>query len=240
MSTTRTGTVRAGRRPRTSAAEIAESAMVLFADRGFDAVSVDEIADAAGIARRTFFRYFDSKNAVAWGDFDGHLAAMRTALAELPADISLAEGLRRALIAFNTFPAAEAATHRLRMQLILTVPALQAHSMLMHSDWRQVIAEYTAARLGLRPSDHVPRTVAWLLLGVATSAYEAWLDEDGPRPDPARLRTLLDAGMAVTTGGLSALVCPPAPLRPTGTASAGPESESPTDQAASPGVYTAP
>lgn len=212
--------------------------MALFAERGFDATSVDEIADAAGIARRTFFRYFDSKNAVVWGDFDGHLAAMRTALAELPADIALAEGLRRALIAFNTFPAAEAATHRLRMRLILTVPALQAHSMLMHTDWRQVIAEYTAGRLGLRPGDHVPRTVAWLLLGVATSAYEAWLDEDRPRPDPARLRALLDAGMAVTTGGLSALTCPPAPLRPAETDRV--EPKPPTDPTASPGAYTAP
>ncbi len=238
MSTTRTGAVRAGRRPRTSAAEIAEAAMVLFAERGFDATSVDEIADAAGIARRTFFRYFDSKNAVAWGDFDGHLAAMRTALAALPADIELAEGLRRALLAFNTFPASEAATHRLRMQLILTVPALQAHSMLMHSDWRQVIAEYTAERLGLLPGDHVPRTVAWLLLGVATSAYEAWLDEDVPRPDPARLRALLDAGMAVTAGGLSALVCPPAPLRSAETDRG--EPAAPTDPPPTPGAYTAP
>lgn len=210
--------------------------MALFAERGFDATSVDEIADAAGIARRTFFRYFDSKNAVVWGDFDGHLAAMRTALAELPADIELAEGLRRALLTFNTFPAAEAATHRLRMRLILTVPALQAHSMLMHSDWRQVIAEYTAARLGLSPGDHVPRTVAWLLLGVATSAYEAWLDEDAPRPGPDRLSALLDAGMAVTAGGLSALACPPAPLRTAETDRV--EPKPPTDPTVSPGAYT--
>jgi len=51
-----------GRRRATSRQELEETAFGLFAARGFEATTVDEIAAAAGIGRRTFFRYFPSKN----------------------------------------------------------------------------------------------------------------------------------------------------------------------------------
>ena len=49
--------------------------------RGFDEVSVDDVAEAAGIARRTLFRYYPSKNAIPWGEFDAHLQQLRKLLA---------------------------------------------------------------------------------------------------------------------------------------------------------------
>ena len=83
----------AGRRPLTSRAQISTIAIDLFTERGFDETSVDDIAEAAGIARRTLFRYYPSKNAVPWGDFDGHLAQMRELLARIPSDLSIADAL---------------------------------------------------------------------------------------------------------------------------------------------------
>ena len=195
--------VRAGRRPSTSAAEISAVGIELFAEKGFEQTSVDEIAEAANIARRTFFRYFPSKNAVPWGEFDAHLAHMRAGLAALPEDVPIADGLRQILLQFNTFPAAEAGTHRQRMSLILGVPTLQAYSMLMYTDWRHAVAEYVAARLGCRPEDHLPQTVAWMLLGVALSAYEHWLSDES-----LDLQELLVEGsrsLEVGVGGLAQL-----------------------------------
>jgi len=161
----------------------------LFDRDGFEATSVETIAEAAGISRRTFFRYFPSKNDVAWGDFDAQLDHMRRFLAALPADLPLVEGLRRALLDFNTFPAEEAGWHRRRMALLLEVPALQAHSALKYVGWRAVVADHVAARLGCAPEDHLPRTLGWVLLGVALAAYEQWL------ADPAAdLLALLAAG----------------------------------------------
>ena len=61
----------------------ADVAIDLFAARGFDEVSVDDVAQAAGIARRTLFRYYPSKNALPWGDFDAHLEHMRDLLDRL-------------------------------------------------------------------------------------------------------------------------------------------------------------
>lgn len=202
-------TPRTGRRRATSADRIGAIGIALFTERGFEETSVDEIAETAGIARRTFFRYFPSKNAVPWGDFAGHLERMRAGLDELPADIDLAEGLRQVLIRFNTFPAAEAATHRKRMALILEAPALQAYSMLMYTDWRQAIAEYVARRLALQADDHLPQSIAWQMLGVALSAYENWL-----RDETADLHVLLDEGMAVLDEGLGAVETVAAPPGP--------------------------
>ncbi|WP_182359634.1 mycofactocin system transcriptional regulator [Tomitella gaofuii] len=211
---------RAGRRPSTSADRIGAVGIKLFTEQGFEATSVDEIAETAGIARRTFFRYFPSKNAVPWGDFEGHLARMREGLAALPDGIPLAEGLRRVLIRFNTFPDEEAVTHRRRMALILGEQPLQAYSMLMYTDWRQAIAEYVARRTGMRPDEHIPQSVAWTMLGVALSAYEKWLDGADGAPDGcpaggagsvARLHALLDEGMRVLDAGVGSLPVAPGP-----------------------------
>ncbi|GAB08392.1 putative TetR family transcriptional regulator [Gordonia araii NBRC 100433] len=191
------------RRPVTTRTRISDIAIDLFDRRGFDTTSVDEIADAAGIARRTLFRYYPSKNAIAWGDFDAHLDDMRALLAELPDDLPLADALAEALVEFNDLPEEHAARHRRRMRLLLTVPALQAHSMLMYADWRQAIAAYAATRLGRRPEDYQPQLIGWLALGTALAAYEQWLASPMD-PSAARLRTLLVEGSRLLAVGIDA------------------------------------
>ncbi len=57
-----------GRRPSTTREAIARRALDLFERNGFDATTVDEIAAAVGISRRTFFRYYSSKRDVVWGN----------------------------------------------------------------------------------------------------------------------------------------------------------------------------
>lgn len=206
MTRSRTpGTGRIGRRPATTPDRISNIALALFAEHGFEETSVDQIAEAAGIARRTFFRYFPSKNAVPWGAFDTHLADMRDLLADLPDDIPLAEGLTRALLDFNSFPPDVAPLHRTRMEVILNAPALQAYSMVMYTGWREVIAEYVAARTGQRTTDHLPRTVGWIVLGVALSAYEQWLTDES-----LELADLLRSGSETLAHGLASLPTRPA------------------------------
>ncbi|GGF97036.1 putative transcriptional regulatory protein TetR [Rhodococcoides trifolii] len=178
MADRRRPSSRVGRRPATSRGEISDVGLELFESKGFDETSIDDIADAAGIARRTFFRYFPSKMAVPWGDFDSHLHVLRTLLDDLPSDVSLADGVMSAILDFNRFPDEERAVHRTRMRLILEVPALQAYSTLMYQGWRRVIAEYVARRLGASPDDLAPRTAGWIALGIAISAYEQWLTDE--------------------------------------------------------------
>jgi TetR/AcrR family transcriptional regulator, regulator of mycofactocin system len=169
---------RVGRRRSTTPHHITDVAIELFAARGFDDVSVDDVAEAAGISRRTLFRYYASKNAIPWGEFDSHLQHLRDLLDNVEKKVPLGQALRAALLAFNTFDQSETVRHRQRMRVILQTAELQAYSMTMYAGWREVIAGFVAARSGAKTTDLFPQTVAWTMLGVALSAYEYWLSDE--------------------------------------------------------------
>src|SRR4051794_15686579 len=173
----------AGRPPVTTRLEIERVALALFADRGFDATTVEDIAAAAGISRRTFFRYFASKNDVVWGRFDAELERFRATLAATPLDLPLSDALRRAIVDFNAIPPEQVPVHRQRMTLILTVASLQAHSTLMYAEWRRIVTEFVAVRTGAAPGGIGPRLAGHVMLAAAVTAYEQWLAD--PRSDLA-------------------------------------------------------
>jgi mycofactocin system transcriptional regulator len=196
----KTTEARVGRRPRTSRAELERVALRLFEERGFDETTVDDIAAAAGIGRRTFFRYYDSKNDVVWGDFEHELDRLRAWLLARPPEIPMMDALREAVVAFNRLDPAQTRWHRLRMTLILQTPALQAHSTLRYADWRAVVAEFVARRLGQPDEAITPQVVAYTSLGAALAAYEHWLRHDG-----TDLSELLDASMRALSHGFQDL-----------------------------------
>ena len=173
---------RTGRRPVTSRAELEAVCLDLFVRHGFDAVSVDDIADAAGIGRRTFFRYFPSKNDAVWGDFDTALVGWRSWFDAAPESEPPLATVRAGVLRFNDYDAAALRVHRQRMRVILGTPALQAHSTLRYAAWREVVSTFVARRLGQRPTDPVPRVVGHVALACALSAYEQWLHAPGRRP----------------------------------------------------------
>ena len=190
-----------GRRRATSRAELEQTAFTLFTARGFDATTVDEIAAAAGIGRRTFFRYFPSKNDIPWGAFEDELERMRVRLKAAPPEIPLMDAIRVALIDFNRVTPAQVPFHRRRMELILRVPTLLAHSTLRLTAWREVVAEFVAERTGRRPDDLAPQAIAHAVLGVAIAAYEHWLDD----PD-TDLGALLDDAMRQLAGAFGTVL----------------------------------
>jgi TetR/AcrR family transcriptional regulator, regulator of mycofactocin system len=181
---------RAGRRRVTSRAELEYAAFDLFGRQGFDRTTVDDIAAAAGIGRRTFFRYFPSKNDVPWGNFEAELERMRARLAACQRQTPLMDAIRVAIVDFNRIEPEQVPWHRRRMELILRTPTLQAHSTLRYAAWRQVIAEFVGERTGQSPDALAPRTIAYAALGVAVAAYEQWLEADD-----TDLSDLLDGAM---------------------------------------------
>jgi TetR/AcrR family transcriptional regulator, regulator of mycofactocin system len=184
------GSGQPGRRRVTSQAELEHVAFELFEANGFEQTTVEDIAMAAGIGRRTFFRYFPSKNDVPWGTFELELERMRARLKVCPHDVQLMDAIRVALVDFNRVEPDQIPRHRRRMELILRVPALLAHSTLRFAAWRAVIAEFVAGRTGERPDALAPQAIAHAILGVAVAAYEQWLDDEN-----AELGTLLDAAV---------------------------------------------
>lgn len=167
---------RPGRPPGTTRRAVTRTALELFAERGFEETTVDDIADALGVSRRTLFRYFASKNDMVWGEFDRVLARLRECLAATAPEEPLHEAIGRAVIESNRYEDEQLPELRIRMRLITGVPALQAHSTLRYAEWRSVIAEFVAGRLACGVDDLIPQTVAHAALGTSTAAFLVWVD----------------------------------------------------------------
>src|SRR5215470_20431012 len=103
-----------GRRRVTSQAELEHVAFELFEANGFEQTTVEDIAMAAGIGRRTFFRYFPSKNDIPWGAFETELERMRARLKACPPEVPLMDAIRVAVVDFNRIAPEQIGWHRRR------------------------------------------------------------------------------------------------------------------------------
>ena len=187
---------RRGRPPGTSARALEVIALRLFAEQGFEATTVDQIAAAAGVSRRTFFRYFDSKAGVLWGEFDTEVATIRRLLDELPADLPVMTAVRQAVIAVNHYRAEDVPELRARMNLIGSVPALAASAAVHYDAWERAVSEFVARRAG-QPADSLyPLAVGRATLAACRAAYDRWVTHAD-----ADLTVYLDAALLALAAG---------------------------------------
>jgi AcrR family transcriptional regulator len=183
----RPGVSMAQRKRQLVATELMEAALQLLALRGFDAVTIDEIVAAAGVSRRTFFRYFGSKEDVVVQFLVGMGADIRAELATRPIKERPSVALRHAI----WVPIAACADHpeqALRVvQLILRTPALLARFLERQAQWRGDLAVQLASRLGLDlDTDMYPQMAAQMVLAAFDTVLRRWSDSDGAQ-DPAEL-----------------------------------------------------
>ena len=184
-------------------ARIEQAALDLFTAQGFEQVTIDEIADAAGISRRTFFRYVTAKADAVWGDFDAHVLRLKTMLAAAADDQSVLASICAAYVEVNDYAEDGLPMLRQRMRLILGEPALQAHSQVRYAAVDRVVAAHVARRMGIRPEALVPRLVATSTRAAATTAFEVWL-ADGRMTLATALHEAFDelaAGFPALRGG---------------------------------------
>jgi mycofactocin system transcriptional regulator len=200
---------RRGRPPGTSARELELVALNLFASNGFDDTTVEDIAAAAGVSRRTFFRYFESKADVLWHAFDGEVTALRAAFAAADAEVALMTAIRQVVVGVNRYSAADVPELRARMQLIGDVPALQASAALHYDSWERAVSEFAATRLG-QPADSLfPLTIGRCTLAACRAGFERWVaraDADLTRYLDAAIAALGDGFAATTTATADGLV----------------------------------
>jgi AcrR family transcriptional regulator len=153
VNTTPETGLRERRRRRTMDA-IIDAALALFEERGYDAVSVEEIAAAAEVSPRTFYRYFPAKEDVLVLDPETD-AAVRAALAEDRPDETDVDFVARTLIAALT--ARQPARARRGYHLIQATPALQAriHQLVWH-DQEGIVQALLARGKARRPGCGTP------------------------------------------------------------------------------------
>lgn len=167
--------------------EIEVAAFDLFRERGFDAVTVEQIAAVAGVSHRTFYRYFPTKEDVVFGEHEAAVARLRAALAEAdPAEPPLRR-VRRALIAVQQ-PGRRPELEVARARLVAESAAVRARNSQLAEDFENMVAEALAPGSG---SDDAARAraviVAAALFGALRGARRAIAEADpGSRLSPQR------------------------------------------------------
>jgi mycofactocin system transcriptional regulator len=188
-----------GRPPATSAREIELAALDLFSRRGFDATTVEDIAAAAGVSRRTFFRYFPSKADVLWGQFDAEVDTLRRELDETSDALPVMTAVREAVVAANAYRSEDIPELRTRMALVTDVPELFATAAVHYDAWEHAIAEFVARRSRCAADSLYPLSVARATLATCRAAYDVWMS----RGD-AELTVYLDRALRDLATGFDA------------------------------------
>jgi mycofactocin system transcriptional regulator len=171
-------------------------ALRMFTEQGFEATTVEQIAVAAGVSRRTFFRYFDAKSDVLWNSFDAEVERIRGLLARTPDDLPVMEAVRRAVLAANHYRARDVPELRTRMTLLSSVPELIASAAIHYDAWERAVVDFVARRSG-QPADSLyPLAVGRAVLAACRAGYDRW----AARAD-ADLTVYLDAALRALAAG---------------------------------------
>ena len=122
---------------------IARAAIALFEERGYDGTTVEDIATAANVSRRTFFRYFAGKDEVLIVDPEGKLRALHVALAEGPPEEPTIDALRRGILAL-TAAYFEPELVLAETRVMYREPALAAAGLAYQVRWEDALAQEVA------------------------------------------------------------------------------------------------
>jgi AcrR family transcriptional regulator len=174
------------------AERITQAALRLFAERGFDGATIDEIAAAADVSRRTFFRYFARKEDVILGWKRQMADELREAIDARPAEEPPLDAAHRALATVAAGYSDQPELTLGLLRLFESGPAL--HPQADYQAWDAVLTEGLGRRMGVDPArDPAPRLLATVGFAVLTATVQSWGEAGGAED----LIGLLDDGFAV-------------------------------------------
>jgi AcrR family transcriptional regulator len=173
------------------------AAFELFADRGFVDVTVSDIAERAGVTKRTFFRHFATKEDVLFTDGPTFLGELVAAMRATPNDTSPRNMLLAAVHRLGEIFEAERQLHRERALVIGTEPTLRERELLMDQQWSDALAAVLVER-------GTPRTNARVLAATITTTFRVVYDDwvrDRSRTSLAVRTTNALTGLTEDLGG---------------------------------------
>jgi AcrR family transcriptional regulator len=161
--------------------EIAHAAWRLFDVSGYEATTVEDIAREAGVSRRSFFRYFSSKEDVAVGTSDAFAEDFLAAFSGRPVSEAPLESIRRALHQVAAERLADPEEMRAIIRLLRESPTLRRAMLARNARMEERLAELVArrTRANLR-RDPTPALLAFLARALMDTAFNVWFDH-GPR-----------------------------------------------------------
>jgi AcrR family transcriptional regulator len=196
--------LRERKRERTRQA-LADAALDLFLERGYDATTIADIAERADVSPRTFFAHHPSKEHVVFCADDRLLEELGEHLAARPAGEGTLDALRRWIVALidDEHEAKPTGPRELaRRRLIDETPALAAHGAQMRARFEQVLRTAVATDLGEPPDALRPRLVAAAALAALESVQPP---TGGPEDTEEAALARVDEALDFLRGGLAAL-----------------------------------
>lgn len=160
---------------------IADAAVRLSSERGIPSTTVDEIADAAGVGRATFFRYFESKElAIATGLSEVAVFVLISVLSDLPPELGPLDAVRASHAAIGRQYDPDFDELLEQAQLSTSSPAMQAWTLRLYVEWEAAIADAIAPRFDdLVPNDPRPRMIGAMNMAAIRLARDEWIAADG-------------------------------------------------------------
>ncbi|MFD9698394.1 TetR/AcrR family transcriptional regulator [Lentzea sp. NPDC059081] len=179
--------------------EVVDAALALFLEQGYEETTVDQVVAAAGISRRSFFRYFGTKEDIVFGDLAEQGPVILEALKARPDDEPVWDALGHAFSALSTLVDPERGVTITK--LCMTNPSLRAGHLEKHLRWQQVLAPEVERRLGASDAPVGLRGEAIVATALACldAATTAWLAQDGSNLD--ELRRLYEIALAAVRSG---------------------------------------
>jgi AcrR family transcriptional regulator len=156
---------------------IQDAALGLFVEKGFEATTVDEIAERAEVSKATFFRYFATKGEVVFGDVGDPYEGLRAAIVERPAGEDDVTAVRHAVQQDWTRTLDPRRTAR-QARAANTSPLLRGLSFDLGVKWQAAISTALAERHGLATPDRRCWLVAGVSFAVLSNAVNAWTHDD--------------------------------------------------------------
>ncbi|HET8525815.1 MAG TPA: TetR family transcriptional regulator [Actinomycetota bacterium] len=160
-------------------AELTDAAFRLFAERGFDETTIEDIVEQVEISPRTFFRYFDSKEDVVIGFFDDMGLELRAMLEARPADEPPFEALRGALGSLIDLYEERAERVMAAKRLAHETPAIRARLLDKHARWENWVTEVLCDRGESGQDDPHARLIAAVALAAYGTAVNSWCTVEG-------------------------------------------------------------
>lgn len=153
-----------------------DAAIDLFADKGFEETTVDEIVDAAGVSRRSFFRYFSSKNdLMTQRGTLSYETLLTDAIQSCPSSYSISEILRHTVLEIARHSAAEPRTRKI-MEIAAKCPSARA-ALSRIAELQEPVAKVFARRCGKISSDPLtPNLLAGMTLSILSVTFQAWFE----------------------------------------------------------------
>lgn len=164
-------------------AEITAVAMRLFLDRGFDAVTMEQVATETGLSRRSLFRYFNSKEDIVLGDLVDAGVIVKEALEQRPAEEPPWQALRAALESLAAEPQRSAERTLAVSRMLASTPSLRARHLEKRMRWQELLVPELHRRLRALADGEVPVLHAEAVVACALTcldvASQAWTSREG-------------------------------------------------------------